>query len=50
MGLPVSPSIANAKMKDFEVKALASAPNPLHVWYWYMYVEDTFTVLLTSML
>ena len=47
MGSPVSPSVANAKMEDFEVKALESAStcNPLHIWYWYMYVDDTFTIL-----
>ena len=36
------PSVANAKMEDFlvkaRIKALASAPNPLH---WYQYVDDT---------
>ena len=30
-------------MEDVEVKARASAPNPLHVWY--QYVDNTFTVL-----
>ena len=39
----MTPSVANAKMEDFEVKALASAPNPRYVWY--RYIDNIFTVL-----
>ena len=39
----MSASVANMKVEDFEVKALASGPNPLHVRYWY--IDDMFTVL-----
>ena len=40
MGSPVSHRIANAKMEEFKDKALASAPNPPHVWYWYVCLEE----------
>ena len=43
MGSPVSPVVANLKMEDFEVKALASAVHAPQVWF--RYVDDTFTVL-----
>ena len=42
MGGPISPSIANLAMEDFEEKALDSALTKLHACY--CYVDDTFMI------
>ena len=39
MGSPISPIIANMFMEMFEIKALATAPNPSCFWGWY--ADDT---------
>ena len=46
MGSPVSPIVANLFMEDFEEKALASFHTPPR--YWGRYMDDTMTVLKTS--
>jgi len=42
MGSPLSPTIANIFMEDFEIKALATAR--LKPSLWVRYVDDTFTI------
>ena len=42
MGSPISPLIANIFMKEFEVKALQSFPNPPSLWL--RFVDATFVI------
>ena len=42
MGSPISPLIANIFMKEFEVKALQSFPNPPSLWL--SFVDNTFVI------
>ncbi len=48
MGSPVSPLVANIYMEQYEVKAIASAPNPPK--FWDRYVDDTHTVVKDNQL
>ena len=46
MGSPLSPIVANIYIKNFEVEAIRSSPNPPQ--FWKRYVDDTFTILQSS--
>lgn len=43
MGSPISPTVANLFMEDFEDKALASSTHLPKVWF--RYGDDTFTIM-----
>ena len=45
-GSPISPTVANLFMEDFETRAMESSPHP--PCFWRRFVDDTFTIIYTA--